>query len=311
MDEISRLELMIGDTVLIQRAGDVIPKVIRVFKDKRPKAAETIQLPRVCPSCGSNVDQSEGEVIARCSGGLICQAQRKERIRHFASRLAMDIDGLGVKLVVQLVDAELISSPAGLYTMLAADLVQLDRMAPKSANNLLDALEKSKSTTLTRFIYALGIQEVGESTARNLAVHFGDLDLLRGATAEDLQEVPDVGPIVADKISDFFSQTVNQQVVDALVSSGINWPEEKKKVGGETLQGKTYVLTGSLSQMTRSEAKANLQILGAKVSGSVSKNTDCVVAGDAAGSKLAKAQDLNIPIIDEEALVALFAEHGI
>lgn len=311
MDEIRRLDLVIGDTVLIQRAGDVIPKIVRVVKDKRPKQTMRIELPEQCPSCGSAVIQAESEVIARCSGGLVCQAQRKERIRHFASRLAMDIEGLGDKLVIQLVDEGVIENPADLYSMLAADLVELERMAPKSVHNLLDALEKSKSTTLPRFIYSLGIQEVGESTARNLAVYFGNLDSLRNATAEQLQLVPDVGPIVASKISDFFKQAVNQAVVDSLVASGITWPEEDTKTMAGVLQGKTYVLTGSLSQLTRNEAKAKLQSLGAKVSGSVSKNTDCIVAGDAAGSKLAKAQELNINIIDEQALVTLFKEHGI
>ena len=213
--------------------------------------------------------------------------------------------------MIQLVDEGVIENPADLYSMLAADLVELERMAPKSANNLLDALEKSKATTLPRFIYSLGIQEVGESTARNLAMYFGKLDSLRDATAEQLQLVPDVGPIVADKISDFFQQAMNQEVVDSLVASGITWPEEDTKALTSALQGKTYVLTGSLSQLTRNEAKAKLQSLGVKVSGSVSKNTDCVVAGDAAGSKLTKAQELNINIIDEQALVTLFKEYGI
>jgi DNA ligase (NAD+) len=311
MDEIRRLDLVINDTVLVQRAGDVIPKVVAVRKEKRPKKTREIELPEYCPSCGSDVMLVEGEVIARCSGGLVCGAQRKERIRHFASRLAMDIEGLGDKLVVQLVDEGLVQNPADLYSLKVDDLVLLERLAPKSANNLLDALETSKSTTLARFIYALGIEEVGESTARSLAGYFGDLNGLKAANKDTLQKIPDVGPVVAVKIVRFFEQAVNQDLIEKLITAGVVWPEEKIETNREVLSGETYVLTGSLSQMTRNEAKEKLRSLGAKVSGSVSKKTSCVVAGDAAGLKLTKAQELGIPIMDEQALVALFLEHDL
>ena len=311
MDEIDRLGLLIGDTVLIQRAGDVIPKIVRVFVEERDGKTKPIEMPTRCPACGSEILLAESEVIARCSGGLVCQAQRKESIRHFASRLALDIEGLGDKLVEQLVDQEMIENPADLYRLQESDLLRLERMAPKSANNLLMALGVSKTTTLPRFIYALGIGEVGESTSRNLAVYFGDLETLRAASEEQLQQVPDVGPIVAAKIHGFFAQQVNQGVIDSLLDSGITWPEEERKVNLNALMGKTFVLTGSLTGMTRHEAKAKLQALGAKVSGSVSKNTSFVVAGEAAGSKLSKAEGLGIPVLDEQGLTALLNEHGL
>jgi len=310
MDEIGRLGLVIGDTVVIQRAGDVIPKVVSVVQDKRPKKTRTVELPETCPACGSEVLKPEGEVIARCTGGLQCSAQRKESIRHFASRLALDIEGLGDKLVNQLVDEGLIESPADLFQLTEAQLVELERMAPKSANNLLEALEKSKTTTLPRFIYSLGIQEVGESTARNLAQFFKGLEPLRSSDEETLQEVPDVGPIVAEKIAHFFQQDVNNRVIDQLLASGVRWEEEAEAGDPEALVGETYVLTGTLSTLTRNEAKARLQSLGAKVSGSVSAKTSYVVAGDAAGSKLTKAQSLGVPVMDEEALIALLEKHG-
>jgi len=317
IDEVRRLDLLIGDSVLIKRAGDVIPKIIQVFKDKRPKDTADIVMPESCPACGSEIVKLEGEVIARCSGGLLCQAQRKESIRHFASRLALDIEGLGDKLVGQLVDAELIETPADLYQLKMDDLVKLERMAPKSANNLLKALEKSKSTTLPRFIYALGIQEVGESTARNLAVHYRKLDGIIAAEEEQLVSVPDIGPIVATKIAHYFNQKINLDVLASLLKSGVVpafETEAETEAATETetkiLEGQTYVLTGTLNQLTRSEAKAKLQALGAKVSGSVSKNTSCVVAGDAAGSKLTKAQALGIRVIDEDELIVLFLAGG-
>ena len=309
MDEVQRLGLSINDTVLIQRAGDVIPKVIQVLE--RPENRTEIKLPTHCPACGSEVVLLDDEVIARCNGGLACQAQRKESIRHFASRLAMDIEGLGDKIVNQLVDESLIQTPADLYQLKESDLLVLERMAPKSANNLLKALAKSKVTTLPRFIYSLGIQEVGESTARSLAVFFGDLESLMAADLDRLQKVPDVGPIVAKKIARFFYQEVNKGVISALLESGFEWQEDKSDVDADALSGSTYVLTGSLSQLSRNEAKAKLQALGAKVSGSVSKNTSVVVAGDSAGSKLTKAQDLGISVIDEDGLITLLAEHGL
>lgn len=305
MDEVGRLALKIGDTVVIQRAGDVIPKVAAVLIEHRPDSAKDIVLPKSCPACGSEVLQPEGEVLARCIGGLECSAQRKESIRHFASRLALDIEGLGEKLVNQLVDEGLITSPADLYKLTAASLVELERMAPKSANNLLAALERSKRTTLPRFIYALGIQEVGESTANSLAMHFKDIDALRTAEEETLQQVADVGPIVAGKIARFFAQDVNNRVIDELLASGVDWEKMASQTDSQVLAGQTYVLTGTMSTLTRNEAKARLQALGAKVSGSVSSKTTAVVAGDAAGSKLTKAQSLNIPVMTEADLVEL------
>ena len=305
MDEVGRLALKIGDTVVIQRAGDVIPKVAAVLIEHRPDSAKDIVLPKSCPACGSEVLQPEGEVLARCIGGLECSAQRKESIRHFASRLALDIEGLGDKLVNQLVDEGLITSPADLYKLTAASLVELERMAPKSANNLLAALERSKRTTLPRFIYALGIQEVGESTANSLAMYFKDLDTLRTAEEETLQQVADVGPIVAGKIARFFAQDVNNRVIDELLASGVDWEEIASQTDPQVLAGQTFVLTGTMSTLTRNEAKARLQALGAKVSGSVSSKTTAVVAGDAAGSKLTKAQSLNIPVMTEADLVEL------
>lgn len=315
MDEVARLGLLVGDTVMVQRAGDVIPKVVAVITEKRPANATAIELPQHCPACGSQVIKAEGEVIARCSGGLICGAQRKEQIRHFASRLALDIEGLGDKLVNQLVDAALIANSADLYTLTAHQLTSLPRMAPKSAGNLIDALEKSKKTSLARFIYALGIQEVGESTARSLALHYRRLPLLRIADEESLQQVPDVGPIVASRIYRFFQQEENNRVIDALLASGLHWEELPEASGtatasGEPLVGQTWVLTGTLSSLTRSDAKARLQSLGAKVAGSVSAKTSCVVAGDAAGSKLTKAVELEVPVMSETELLALLEEHN-
>lgn len=310
IDEVGRLELMIGDTVVIQRAGDVIPKVVSVNYEKRPDSARKIELPDHCPACGSDVIQPEGEVVARCTGGLECSAQRKESIRHFASRLALDIEGLGDKLVNQLVEEELISNPADLFGLTEAQLVELERMAPKSANNLLSALEKSKETTLPRFIYALGIQEVGESTARNLAQFYGGIESLRSADEESLQEVPDVGPIVAAKIARFFSQEVNNRVIDELLECGVTWQEEEVMANPDALAGQTFVLTGTLNTLTRNEAKARLQSLGAKVAGSVSAKTSCVVAGDAAGSKLTRAGELGVQVMSEDDLLGLLEQHG-
>ncbi len=311
MDEVDRLGLMIGDTVVIQRAGDVIPKVTSVQNKLRPADAREIVLPDVCPACGAEIKVAEGEVIAKCSAGMFCIAQQKESIRHFASRLAMDIEGLGDKLVVQLVDEKLIETTADLFRLTEEQLVSLERMAPKSANNLLAALEKSKDTTLPRFIYSLGIQEVGESTARNLSVYFGDLESIIAADQEILEKVPDVGPIVATKIRAFFQSEKNCKVIAELQESGVRWPAIEKSANSDSLEGQTWVLTGTLGQITRNEAKAKLQGLGAKVAGSVSKNTSCVVAGDAAGSKLTKAQDLGIPVLSEDDLMALFEEHGV
>ncbi|MCS5573544.1 MAG: helix-hairpin-helix domain-containing protein, partial [Pseudomonadales bacterium] len=284
---------------------------ISVLPDQRPDAAEDIALPDSCPACGSEGIQRGGEVVTRCTGGLECSAQRKESIRHFASRLAFDIEGLGDKLVKQLVDEQLIANPADLFRLTEAQLVNLERMAPKSANNLLAALEKSKDTTLARFIYALGIQEVGESIANNLARYYGEIDLLRSADEVSLQNVPDIGPIVAEKIALFFAQDVNNRVIDELLASGIVWQMEKSTAKPEALAGQTLVLTGTLMSLTRNEAKARLQSLGAKVSGSVSAKTSALVAGDAAGSKLAKAQSLGVPVMSEDELLTLLEQHGV
>ncbi len=310
MDEIDRLCLMIGDTVIVQRAGDVIPKIVSVVLEKRPSKTTNIELPQTCPACGSEILRSEGEVAARCTGGLSCAAQQRESIRHFASRLALDIEGLGDKLVEQLVDEGLIDNAADLYQLTEAQLVKLERMAPKSANNLLEALENSKETTLPRFIYALGIQEVGESTARSLAMHFGDVAGLLEADEALLQTIPDVGPIVANKIHHFFQQESNLAVIDSLIGFGLRWKVEDTGIIVNSLAGETWVLTGSLNSLTRNEAKARLQKLGAKVSGSVSRKTTCVVAGDAAGSKLVKAQELGLKIIGEDELITLLEEYG-
>ena len=306
MDEVSRLGLAVGDMVKIQRAGDVIPKIVGVLPELRDTDSREVALPAVCPACGSGIVQPEGEVIARCSSGLSCSAQRKESIRHFASRLALDIEGLGDKLVEQLVDEGLIETTGDLFRLTDEPLVALPRMGRKSVSNLLAAIEDSKQTTLTRFIYALGIAEVGEATARNLAMHFGDLGPLRDASVESLQEVDDVGPIVAEKIASFFGQKNNQIVMDQLIALGVQWePEIVETVPGPDLTGEKVVLTGTLRTLTRNDAKSQLQTLGAKVSGSVSSKTSFVVAGDAAGSKLTKAQELGVRVLSEQELIDL------
>jgi DNA ligase (NAD+) len=265
-----------------------------------------IIFPTHCPACQSIIEKTEGEAIARCRGGLFCPAQRKEAIQYFASRKALNIDGLGEKVVDLLVDAHLIHHPADLFTLKAEDLIPLERMGEKKANNLINALEKSKHTTLAKFLLSLGMREVGEATAQNLAEHFLTLDAIKQADEEKLVEVDDVGKIVAQHILFFFRQPHNNEVVDALINTGIHWPEiEAKEEKTLPLAGKIYVLTGTLQQIKRNDAKTALQALGAKVSGSVSSKTDCVIAGEAAGSKLTKAQELNIPIINEDELSAL------
>ncbi len=311
-DEIQRLDLKIGDSVVVHRAGDVIPKVVSVLRGKRPADAREIVFPESCPECESPLEALEGEVVVRCTGGLICGAQRKEAIKHFASRKAMDIDGLGDKLVEILVDENLIQAVADLYSLDAAAVAGLERMGDKSAENLLQALETSKNTTLPRFLFALGIREVGEATARNLAKHFGQLEALAEASEEQLLEVPDVGPIVAHYIADFFKQPHNLEAVQALQNAGLVWPDETPADAASLpLAGQTWVITGNLSEISRSDAKSHLQDLGAKVAGSVSAKTTALIAGPAAGSKLTKAQDLGIEIIDEAALLALLAEHKV
>lgn len=311
MDEIARLDLRVGDTVIVRRAGDVIPQVAQVLVDRRPADARIVSIPAFCPVCQSPVERSEGEAVARCSGGLVCAAQRKEAIKHFSQRRAMDIDGLGDKLVDQLVDQELVHSPAELYSLTLPSLAALDRMGEKSAANLLAAIQHSRQTTMPRFLYALGIREVGEATALALANHFGTLEALAAADEERLQQVPDVGPVVAHYVAEFFTDDRNRAVIAALQSAGVAWPAIEVQAGSiKPLAGKTFVLTGTLASLDRNAAKDRLQALGAKVAGSVSAKTDAVIAGADAGSKLVKAEQLGIPVWDEEQLMALLAENG-
>ncbi|MGI0117769.1 NAD-dependent DNA ligase LigA [Zooshikella sp. RANM57] len=306
LDEVARLGIKVGDSVIVHRAGDVIPKVVRVVLEQRSGKEQDIVVPMSCPVCGSELERIAGEAALRCTGGLVCSAQRKEAIKHFSSRRAMDIDGLGDKLVEQLVDQELVHSVADLYVLEKDALIQLERMGDKSAQNLIDAIERSKHTTLARFIYALGIREVGETTALTLASYFGSLNALIDTEEEYLQQVPDIGPVVAHHIVYFFKQQNNREVIDQLKAAGVNWPEQSQtKQENLPLVGKTYVLTGTLSVMSRDEVKQKLQLLGAKVAGSVSKKTTAVIAGEKAGSKLSKAESLGIPILDEHDLLAL------
>ena len=304
-DEIERLDIAIGDTVVIRRAGDVIPQIIGVLHDRRPADARPIVFPKTCPVCDSAIVRIEGEAVARCTGGLFCAAQRKEALKHFVSRKAMDIDGVGGKLIEQLVDRELIHTPADLFKLDLITLTRLERMGAKSAENALASLEKAKNTTLARFIFALGIREVGEATALNLANHFKTLEALQNADLEALQQVPDVGEVVANRILAFWHEPHNVAVVNDLIAQGVHWDDvEVKEVGENLFKGKTVVLTGTLTQMGRNEAKALLQDMGAKVSGSVSAKTDFVIAGDAAGSKLTKAQELGVTVLTEEEFLA-------
>lgn len=304
-DEIQRLDIAIGDTVVIRRAGDVIPQIIGVLHDRRPADARPIVFPETCPVCDSAIVRIEGEAVARCTGGLFCAAQRKEALKHFVSRKAMDIDGVGGKLIEQLVDRELIHTPADLFKLDLTTLTRLERMGAKSAENALASLEKAKNTTLARFIFALGIREVGEATALNLANHFKTLEALQNADLEALQQVPDVGEVVANRILAFWHEQHNVAVVNDLIQQGVHWDDvEVKEVGDNLFKGKTVVLTGTLTQMGRNEAKALLQEMGAKVSGSVSAKTDFVIAGDAAGSKLTKAQELGVAVLTEEEFLA-------
>ena len=311
-DEIERLGLRIGDKVVIRRAGDVIPQVVNVVMSERPEKTRPIEFPAHCPVCGSDVERVEGEAVTRCTGGLICGAQRKESLKHFVSRRAMDVDGMGDKIIDQLVEKEYVHTPADLFGLTKETLERLERMGPKSAQNLVDALEKAKQTTFARFLYALGIREVGEATAAGLASWFGTLEALSAATIDELQKVPDVGIVVATHVFNFFEEESNRDVIRQLVEEvGISWPAPvvvKAEEIDSPFAGKTVVLTGSLSQMSRDDAKARLEALGAKVSGSVSKKTDLVIAGEAAGSKLAKAQELGIEVIDEAEMLRLLGE---
>lgn len=305
-DEIARLDIAIGDTVIIRRAGDVIPQITGVIHERRPADAKPILFPTHCPVCQSVINRIEGEAVARCSGGLYCAAQRKEALKHFVSRKAMDIEGVGAKLIEQLVDKELIRTPADLFKLNLTTLTRLERMGKKSAENALQSLEKSKKTTLARFIFALGIREVGEATALNLANHFKNLDALKAATLEQLQEVQDIGEVVANHLYLFWRETHNLEIVSDLINQGIHWDNvEMQEIADHPLKGKTIVLTGTLSKMGREEAKSLLQQVGSKVSGSVSAKTDFLIAGENAGSKLTKAQELGVSILTEEEFLAL------
>ncbi len=304
MDEVERLGLRVGDSVIVRRAGDVIPKIIRVMAPEKNPAPGTIVMPSRCPACHSPV-LKEGEVLYKCSGGLICPAQRKEAVKHFASRSALDIEGLGDRLVEILVDQDLISTVADLYRLEVSQISALERMGPKSAQNLVAAIEKSKQVTLARFLYALGIREVGEATAQALANHHQALQSVIDASAADHEQIPDIGPIVASHIETFFRQEHNLSLIDQLLQCGFVLEQRTSGENSNALAGQTFVLTGSLEQMPRNEAKVRLQALGAKVAGSVSKNTSVVVAGPGAGSKRAKAEALGIKIIDEGEFLAL------
>jgi len=313
MAEIERLGVRIGDRVIVRRAGDVIPKIVQVVPesehavdtDARIELADIV-MPACCPACGSAVEV-DGDVLYRCSGGLVCPAQRKEALRHFCSRGALDIEGLGEKLIDQLVDADLVRDAADIFALDKASLVALERMGEKSAENLLNAIDQGRRTTLPRFLYALGIREVGEATAQTLAAHFGGLEALMAADEEALQQVPDVGPVVASHIAVFFSNPDNRRVIERLLEAGLTWSEQSAQAVSDALAGQTFVLTGTLESMTRDEAKARLLALGAKVAGSVSVKTSCVIAGPGAGSKLEKAEQLGVKVIDEPGLLALLS----
>ena len=306
MDEVVRKDVRVGDTVIVRRAGDVIPEVVQVLASRRPDHTAPVQLPARCPVCGSEVAQLAGEAVARCQGGLFCAAQRKAAIKHFASRRAFDVQGLGDKLIEQLITRELIADPADLFTLTAPTLAALPRCGEKSADNLIQALKQATSTTLPRFIYALGIRDVGEATARQLAMEFGELDALIAADSEHLETIADVGPVVAARVIAFFAEPHNRTVIRKLLDAGVNWPAVARPSTGRThpFAGKTIVLTGALTALSRHEAKARLQALGAKVTGNVSKSTDLVIVGADAGAKARKAAQWQIDVIDEDALIA-------
>ncbi len=313
-DEIARLGIREGDYVTVRRAGDVIPKIVAVLLDRRPTDTKEIVFPTHCPICGSLIVRDEGQAISRCAGGLICPAQRKEALKHFVSRRAMNVDGMGDKIIEQLVDKDYVKTPADLYKLNLPTLCSLDKIGEKSANNLLNALDASKNTTLSRFIFALGIPNVGEVTAENLVNQLGNLSAIENASLEQLQTVNDIGVVIAESIIDFFQEPHNRNVIEQLTSEEINihWqditPQAQTTIVDSPFSGKTIVLTGTLSVLTRDEAKNKLKQLGAKVTGSVSKNTDLVIAGEAAGSKLDKAQELGIKVIDEQEMLNLLAE---
>ncbi|MDY6992725.1 MAG: NAD-dependent DNA ligase LigA, partial [Pseudomonadota bacterium] len=304
--EIRRKDIRLGDSVIVRRAGDVIPEVVRVLLQHRPADAPLFEMPQHCPVCGADI--IDEEVILRCSGGLFCSAQRKQRLQHFASRRAMNIEGLGAKLIEQVVDKDLVHDIADLYTLSVAQWTQLERMGPRSAEQLIQALAHSKTTTLERFLYALGIRQVGEATAKNLAEYFGSLEKLMQASTETLQQVPDIGPIAAEHIHTFFRQTHNQQVINRLQQQGVHWPETSTSKN-QPLAGCRLVLTGTLTSMTRQQARTRLQALGAQISTSISNKTDYIVVGENPGTQLAKAQQLGIEQLDEAGLLKLLTSH--
>jgi len=310
MDELQRTDVRIGDTVVVRRAGDVIPEVVKIIPERRPKGLRIVKVPAKCPVCHSAVVREKGEAAARCTGGLICAAQRAEALKHFVSRRALDVNGLGSKLIEQLVAIDRIKTPADLYRLDRDELAGMDRMGEKSAENLLAAIEQSKDTTLARFLYGLGIREVGEATASSIAAHYGKLTRIMEADEQGLQTVSDVGPVVASRIHSFFAEKHNQEVIKSLIDSGLTWKETKPSpnTADGPLSGKTFVLTGMLSSMTRDEAKEKIQAAGGKVTGTVSKKTDYVVYGDKAGSKLTKAQNLGIETIDDASFQKILSD---
>ena len=311
IDEVHRKDVRVGDTVVVRRAGDVIPEVVSVVPDRRREDARPVQLPERCPVCGSRVLRVEGEAVARCTGGFTCSAQRQEALRHFASRRALDIEGLGERMIEQLVERDQVKSPADLYALTLPQLAQLERMGEKSAANLLAAIEKSKQTTLPRLLYGLGVRDVGEATALALARHFGSLERLMSADERTIQQVPDVGPVVAAHIAAFFASEEHLRVIKALRDKGVTWPDlEPAPRSTGSLTGRTFVITGTLSSMTREQAQEALTARGAKVTASVSKKTSYIVAGGEAGSKLARAEELGVPVLDEQQFLALLGSDG-
>ena len=311
IDEVHRKDVRVGDTVVVRRAGDVIPEVVSVVPDRRREDARPVQLPERCPVCGSRVLRVEGEAVARCTGGFTCSAQRQEALRHFASRRALDIEGLGERMIEQLVERDQVKSPADLYALTLPQLAQLERMGEKSAANLLAAIEKSKQTTLPRLLYGLGIRDVGEATALALARHFGSLERLMSADERTIQQVPDVGPVVAAHIAAFFASEEHLRVINALRDKGVTWPDlEPAPRSTGSLTGRTFVITGTLSSMTREQAQEALTARGAKVTASVSKKTSYIVAGGEAGSKLARAEELGVPVLDEQQFLELLGSDG-
>ena len=311
IDEVHRKDVRVGDTVVVRRAGDVIPEVVSVVPDRRREDARPVQLPERCPVCGSRVLRVEGEAVARCTGGFTCSAQRQEALRHFASRRALDIEGLGERMIEQLVERDQVKSPADLYALTLPQLAQLERMGEKSAANLLAAIEKSRQTTLPRLLYGLGIRDVGEATALALARHFGSLERLMSADERTIQQVPDVGPVVAAHIAAFFASEEHLRVIKALRDKGVTWPDlEPAPRSTGSLTGRTFVITGTLSSMTREQAQEALTARGAKVTASVSKKTSYIVAGGEAGSKLARAEELGVPVLDEQQFLELLGSDG-